>query len=101
MEIPSDAGIEIIGKGAFAGRGDVVSVTIPEGVVRIDDGAFERCTRLASVTLPAYRKACASLGMRPFEDVRCCPRSSCRRAFSSLTSGRLEGAQTSAAKALI
>lgn len=48
-------GIESSGEGGFvfAGREDITSVTIPEGVLAIGGGAFDGCTGLTSVTLPS------------------------------------------------
>jgi len=39
-------------KGALEGCADLVSVTIPDGVVYIRDGAFKQCGSLTSVTFP-------------------------------------------------
>lgn len=49
MSLPS--GISEIGQFAFS-RTDVVSVTLPDGVQKIDYGAFYHCQRLGSVSLP-------------------------------------------------
>ncbi len=49
MSLPS--GITEIGQFAFS-RTDVVSVTLPDGIERIDYGAFYHCGKLESVNLP-------------------------------------------------
>lgn len=49
MSLPQ--GISEIGQFAFS-RTDVVSVTLPDGVQKIDYGAFYHCPRLGSVSLP-------------------------------------------------
>ncbi len=49
MSLPQ--GITEIGQFSFA-RTDVVSVTLPNGVQKIDYGAFYHCARLGSVSLP-------------------------------------------------
>ncbi|MBP5553495.1 MAG: leucine-rich repeat domain-containing protein [Lachnospiraceae bacterium] len=49
MSLPQ--GITEIGQFSFA-RTDVVSVTLPDSVVKIDYGAFYHCARLGSVSLP-------------------------------------------------
>ena len=49
MSLPQ--GINEIGQFAFS-RTDVISVTLPEGVEKIDYGAFYHCARLGSVSLP-------------------------------------------------
>ena len=42
-----------IGDGAFLNRSDIVSISIPEGVLNIGNGAFKECTSLLSVSLPS------------------------------------------------
>jgi len=42
-----------IGNGAFFGRDALTSVTLPEGLQSIDEGAFRECFRLGTVTIPA------------------------------------------------
>ena len=49
MSLPS--GVKEIGQFAFS-RTEVVSVTLPDGVERIDYGAFYHCDRLSEVDLP-------------------------------------------------
>ena len=41
-----------IGENAFAGNGNIVSVTLGEGIERIDMGAFAQCESLEKITLP-------------------------------------------------
>lgn len=61
VEIPktvSDGGrtwrVTRIGEYAFCdGHTDITSVTIPEGVTAIDEGAFEGCTSLETLSLPS------------------------------------------------
>lgn len=50
MSLPS--GVTEVGQFAFS-RTEVVSVTLPEGVERIDYGAFYHCDKLREVDLPA------------------------------------------------
>ncbi len=50
MSLPS--GVREIGQLAFA-RTEVLSVTLPEGVERIDYGAFYHCSSLTDVNLPS------------------------------------------------
>ena len=45
--------IECIGEWAFADCGELLSVTIPEGVECIGYGAFSGCSRMSSVTIPS------------------------------------------------
>ena len=42
-----------IGSQAFEGRGNLISVTIPDGVTNIGISAFEYCSKLTNVTIPA------------------------------------------------
>lgn len=44
--------VTVIGYGAFEGCDDLLSITIPEGVTKIDDRAFGDCTNLTTVNLP-------------------------------------------------
>ncbi len=44
-------GVIAIGEGAFAGT-DVVKVTLPEGLLQIDDRAFKSCKSLSEIKLP-------------------------------------------------
>lgn len=44
--------VTAIGKLAFSTRSDIRCVEIPEGVVRIDSGAFKGCSSLQQVVLP-------------------------------------------------
>jgi len=46
-------GIDIVGKNAFNGMTELVSVTLAETVRLIDDNAFQNCTALETVTLPS------------------------------------------------
>lgn len=57
-------GIRVIGKRAFAGK-DIVSVTLPESVVRIDNEAFSGCTELTCLHIP---KSVHRVGYRAFYD---------------------------------
>ena len=42
-----------IGSGAFAGRTEIVSIVIPEGVLSIGAAAFRACTSLIDVNIPS------------------------------------------------
>jgi hypothetical protein len=57
------AGLEYIGKNAFAYQSKLTSVTIPDSVTEIGEGAFMGCSALASVTLP---KGLTALNYRVF-----------------------------------
>lgn len=62
------SGLRSIGYGAFAGcDGLVGNLILPEGVLSIDDYAFESCYGLASVTVPA---SVSALGSRAFFEPR-------------------------------
>ena len=50
VDIPT--GISAVGESAFAGNKKIESVTIPEGVIRIEARAFANCTKLNRVDLP-------------------------------------------------
>ena len=45
--------VKSIGSWAFEGCSGLTSVTIPEGVMRIEDGTFAACSGLTSVTIPS------------------------------------------------
>ena len=42
-----------IGAAAFSSCGSLTSITLPEGVVSIEEGAFNACTQLKSVVIPS------------------------------------------------
>lgn len=44
--------VTAIGRGTFAKRQDVTSVTIPDAVTSIEDSAFENCSNLSNVIIP-------------------------------------------------
>ena len=55
VDIPADYnGVKIsaIGERAFYHRADIVSIAIPEGILRIEADAFYNCINLSRVTLP-------------------------------------------------
>lgn len=52
-EIPGDMGITQISNYAFAGIETLTSVTIPEGVIIINTGAFNDCINLSKVDIPS------------------------------------------------
>ena len=45
--------VTVVGRGAFAGRADIVAVTLPESISTLGAEAFSRCTGLTEVELPA------------------------------------------------
>ena len=50
--IPIDGSVTSIGRCAFYGCIDLMSITIPDSVTSIGGGAFVDCTGLASITIP-------------------------------------------------
>ena len=52
-----------IGDGAFMGCSDLLSITLSESLESIGEGAFSRCTSLTSITLP---ESLTSIGNRAF-----------------------------------
>ncbi len=44
--------VTAIGNSAFSGCSSLTSITIPEGVTKIDFGAFYKCTSLTSINIP-------------------------------------------------
>ena len=56
---------EVIGYGAFEGCTKLRSITLPEGLKKIDEEAFRGCTGLESIVLPY---SLASIGMKAFAD---------------------------------
>ncbi|MBO4422497.1 MAG: leucine-rich repeat domain-containing protein, partial [Clostridia bacterium] len=70
MEIPAELDghrVTSIGIFAFGNCGNVVSVTIPEGVTSIQDMAFGNCFRLESVSIP---DSLVSIGRNAFRSER-------------------------------
>ena len=55
---------DVIGDYAFEGCSGLTSLTLPAGITEIDDLAFAGCSRLTSLTLPA---GITSIGDRAFE----------------------------------
>ena len=53
IEIKADAGWTEIPYGMFYGMRNLVKVTLPEGIVVIDDYAFEDCPKLATINIPS------------------------------------------------
>ncbi len=51
-EVIIPEGIVRIGEGAFYGREDIVSVTIPDGVTSIGEKSFFGCVLLTDITIP-------------------------------------------------
>ncbi|MHC1787446.1 MAG: leucine-rich repeat protein [Christensenellales bacterium] len=48
--------VTAIGEGAFMGKTEILSVSLPEGLTAIGDNAFSGCTGLIAVNLPATLK---------------------------------------------
>jgi len=48
-----NAQVTVIGQNAFAGKTNIASITIPNGVTTIGPNAFVNCINLASVTIPS------------------------------------------------
>lgn len=56
VSVPSSVGgdsITAIGTGAFAGNGDITSVSLPSTVTKVGQEAFADCTKLKNVSLPS------------------------------------------------
>ena len=51
--IPDDGSVTVILSGAFACLSTMTEITIPEGIVEICSGAFDECTALKTVVIPA------------------------------------------------
>lgn len=64
-EITVPRGIKIIGADVFKGMETVISVSLPDSVVSVEDGAFEDCTGLKSVSFPDGIK---KIGKRAFKN---------------------------------
>ena len=58
-------GTQVIGKGAFARRTSLQSITIPNSVTSIGDDAFWGCSSLQSITIP---NSVTSIGESAFEE---------------------------------
>jgi uncharacterized repeat protein (TIGR02543 family) len=58
-------GVTKIEEGAFAGFGNITSVTLPTTVTSIGEAAFSNCTALATVTIPS---SVTSIGSKAFYD---------------------------------
>ncbi len=53
VEFKSDSKLTSIGNSAFSNCTNLSTITIPEGVITIDDYAFYNCTNLATFTIPS------------------------------------------------
>lgn len=62
-------GITSIGDGAFSGCTSLTSVTIPEGVRSIGQAAFSDCTSLTSITIPRSLTRISDLAFRRCESL--------------------------------
>ena len=51
-EIIVPDGVEVIGKRAFAGRGDITSIILPSSVKELGEEAFEGCSALTCIIIP-------------------------------------------------
>lgn len=70
LHIP--AGINTVGKYAFARCTEITQLSLPEGLTLIDEGAFMNCTKLERVQLPAslrYIEAGVFQGCTALKDV--------------------------------
>ena len=66
VTIPSTLGgypVTSIGTRAFAWCENITSITIPDGVISIDEGAFDCCTGVQTITIP---DSVTSIGERAF-----------------------------------
>ena len=61
--IPADGSVKTIGRKAFDHCEGLVEITIPEGVIAIEDWAFDGCISLTSVKFP---QSLQSIGMYAF-----------------------------------
>ncbi len=50
--IPADGSVTTIGLAAFGGLVGLKSISIPDGVTKIENGAFQHCTELADIQIP-------------------------------------------------
>ena len=50
--IPSGGNVKIIGKQSFEGCAELKSITIPEGIEKIEYEAFKNCSKLENVIIP-------------------------------------------------
>lgn len=55
--------VKAIGKSAFMGRKDIVSIILPEGLVSIGNNAFEDCSGISAISLP---KSVTNIGDHAF-----------------------------------
>lgn len=58
-------GVETIGKGAFKGM-DIPGIWFPVTLTTIEDGAFESCTGMTAITIPA---SVESIGQNAFDNI--------------------------------
>ena len=65
VTIPNDGSITSLGKGCFANRETLRSVTIPESVTSLGKNCFANCENLESITIPV---SVTSLGENCFEN---------------------------------
>lgn len=56
--------VRTIGRGAFKNNAGLRSVTVPEGVIRIEESAFEGCSGLSQIRLPG---SLMNVGARAFK----------------------------------
>lgn len=77
LEVTVPDCVQIIGENAFAGS-DVINITLAEGLIKIEKGAFQNCTSLEKINFPSTLRiigdsafaGCSALDIEAPEKVR-------------------------------
>ena len=81
-------GVTKIEEGAFAGFGNITSVTLPDTVTSIGEAAFSNCTALATVTIPS---SVTSIGSKAFYGTKLKTVSLLSSSYAETMRGRITG----------